>query len=110
MPFHVDPGSLRQRLELEAPDETPDGGGGSERSWVAIATLWASVVPETPGPDVFAERPVGIVHHQVTLRADARVAPRRRFRDGDRLLVIEGTQDPDGRGRWIVCRCREMQS
>lgn len=109
-PFAIDPGALRHRLTLETASEAPDGGGGLARTWTPLATLWAAIEPETPGPDVVAERAVGAVRHRVTLRTHPGVAPRRRFRTGARLLLIDAAVDPDGRGRWLVCRCREVQS
>lgn len=105
----IDPGRLRHRLVLEAPGEMPDGGGGLTRTWTPVATLWAAIKPETPGADVIAEQPAGTVRQRVTVRAHPDIAAQRRFRLGARLLLIDAVTDPDGRGRFFVCRCRETQ-
>lgn len=38
-------GALRDRLTLERPTRTADGGGGASIAWEQLGELWASVQP-----------------------------------------------------------------
>lgn len=107
--FIIDPGELHCLLVLETPVDMPDGAGGAARGWLGVATLWASVVPEAMAPVTDAARPGGLLRYRVTVRRHAQVTAACRFRDGTRILHIDAAADPDGRRRWLVCRCRQVQ-
>lgn len=104
------PGDLRHRLILERPVFQSDGGGGTTRSWQLAATLWGAIAPQSPGQSVEAEQPGGQVNYRVTCRFRGDIKPGQRFRTGQQTLEIYAVVDPDGRKRWIECRCREHQS
>ena len=104
------PGRLRQRLVAERPVFTGDGGGGTARSWEVAATLWGAVTPFSPSQNVDAEQPGGRISYRVTCRFRTDIRPGQRFRTGPQILDIYAVVDPDGRKRWIECRCREHQS
>lgn len=103
-------GQLRHRLILEQPAFASDGGGGTARSWQTAATLWGAVTPLSPASNVDAEQPGGRIGYRVICRYRSDIRPGQRFRDGQRNLDIYAVVDPDGRKRWIDCRCREHQS
>lgn len=97
---------LRHRLTHETPVDTPDGLGGSRRVFVAVAVLWAAMRSEA-APAEIADRPGAVLTHTVTLRGGAEVQPGDRLRLGARLFAVEAVHDPDNRGRWLLCQCRE---
>lgn len=103
-------GQLRHRLVLEQPVFTSDGGGGTTRSWQVTATLWAAVTPMSLAGAADAEQPGGRIGYRVICRYRSDLRPGQRFRDGQQHLDIYAVVDPDGRRRWVECRCREHQS
>jgi SPP1 family predicted phage head-tail adaptor len=96
-----DPGLLNRRLTLEAPVETPDGAGGVTRTYQAVVTLWASVIPVSARSQSEAERLGGAVTHRISLRFTADITTRHRFRDGSRIFRILSLRDRDGRKRFL---------
>lgn len=103
-------GELRSRLVLERPVYIGDGGGSTSRSWQTATSLWGAVVPLAPASGVEAEQPGGRVRYRVTCRYRTDIKTGQRFRLGNRILEIDVVVDPDGRRRWIECRCQERQS
>jgi len=99
-------GEMRHRLVHETPVETPDGQGGVTRSFVAVDALWAAIATSA-APGEIAERPGAVLSHRITMRAPATLQPGDRLRLGARRFLVEAVSDPDGRGRRLVCDCRE---
>jgi len=84
----IDPGSLNRRLTLEAPVETPDGQGGVARSYSAVSTIWASVVPSGARDGFEADARGAVVSHRIVIRRNAAVTLRNRLRDGAAIFHI----------------------
>ena len=103
----LDPGAFTARLVLEAPDETPDGQGGAEIAFTALASLWARIEPVRAGVSEAAGAEPVTITHRVWLRFRADVAAGMRLRKGTRLLDIRACRDPDETRRYIVCDCEE---
>lgn len=102
-------GSLRRRLTLEAPVETPDGAGGVARTWTTVVDLWAAV--EATGADSErdrADRRELAGRYRVTMRWRDGVDGALRLRDGERILRIVGAADPDGGKRHLVVTVEEV--
>lgn len=99
-------GQLRHRLVHETPVETPDGQGGMTRAFLGVDALWGALETRA-APGEMADRPGAVLTHVVTVRAPATVRPGDRLRLGARHLLVEAVSDPEGRGRWLVCDCRE---
>ena len=99
-------GGLRHRLVHETPVDLPDGMGGMTRSFLAVDALWGAI-ETSAGPSEFADRPGAVLTHRVTVRAPAIVEPGDRLRLGARLFLVETVSDPEGRGRRLMCQCRE---
>ncbi|MBS9478829.1 head-tail adaptor protein [Ancylobacter radicis] len=98
--------ALRHRLVHETPLETPDGQGGVTRIFLAVDALWGAI--ETGAtPAEMADRPGAVLAHRVTIRAPATVQPGDVLRLGARRFTVEAVSDPEGRGRRLVCECRE---
>ncbi|TCK31296.1 head-tail adaptor [Ancylobacter aquaticus] len=99
-------GALRHRLVQETPVETPDGLGGVTRAFLAVDALWGAVATRGAAAEV-ADRPGAVLSHTITVRAPATLQPGDRLRLGARHFLVEVVSDPDGRGRFLVCDCRE---
>jgi len=99
---------LNRRLVLEAPVRTPDGAGGFSESWAVLGEVWAEVNARTGRERAVAGGPVSAVGYRIVVRAapvDAasRPLPEQRFREGERLFVIQAVADGDPTGRYLTC-------
>jgi SPP1 family predicted phage head-tail adaptor len=101
------PGELRDRLVLEQAVETPDGAGGVSRTYAAVATLWAALVPVAARGEVDADSLAADVTHRVVLRFRSDVTTRHRLRAGARIFRIVALRDQDGRGRFLEIDAEE---
>ena len=64
-------GALNRRLELEAPVETGDAAGGVVRTYEAVATLWAQVMPVSARSDIAGDHLGAVLRHRIILNFDA---------------------------------------
>ncbi|MGE3144751.1 MAG: phage head closure protein [Pseudorhodoplanes sp.] len=97
-----DPGKLDRRLTLEEPAEIADGAGGVTRSYQAVATLWAQVVPVSARGTVDAERPGAVATNRIRILSLSDIGTRHRLREGNAIYRIVALHDPDGRGRFLL--------
>jgi SPP1 family predicted phage head-tail adaptor len=97
---------LTERLTLEEPVRTPDGGGGADLSWETVAELWAHVRPITGDERLRHDQLAGRLTHRVTIRRRAGVVPAMRFTQGPRIYEIVAVLDT-ARRAWLDCLCEE---
>ncbi len=102
-----DPGTLRRRLALQAPVETPDGAGGVARGYETVATLWAEVTPASARESVEAGKLGQTITHRIALRFSADITPQHRLRDGARIFRIVSLRDRAGRKRFLDISAEE---
>ncbi|TAK49745.1 MAG: head-tail adaptor protein [Xanthobacteraceae bacterium] len=103
----LNPGSLKTRLALEAPAETPDGQGGVVRSHAVMTTIWAAVTPLSSRQDEAAAAAGAVVTHRIVIRSNFEVTLRHRLREGDRIYRIVAIRDQhDRRYREILAELR----
>lgn len=101
-------GALRRRLRIEAPQRSPDGGGGAVVDWQLVAEVWARIAPVSGRERAYAEQIAAEVSHRITIRYRGDVEPRMRLCADDRVFAIEAVFDPDERRRRLVCLAREQ--
>ena len=102
-------GRMRHRLTLEAPVESDDGAGGRSLAWTAIATVWGAI-EEVSGQEAAPEEAeIELRRLRITVRASVEIRASRRFVAGDRIIDILGVRDAEGRGRYLLCDCRERR-
>jgi SPP1 family predicted phage head-tail adaptor len=99
-------GSLRERLTLEQPVRTPDGGGGASISWQPVAELWAHVRPVTGDERLDHDQVAGRLTHRVWIRDRPGVVPAMRFRQGARIYEIVAVLRSPHRTH-LMCLCEE---
>jgi SPP1 family predicted phage head-tail adaptor len=103
----TDPGKLNRRLVLEEPVLMPDGAGGIIRTYQALTTLWAAVVPVAASETVMADGATIMVTHRITIRGGPEVTLRHRFRWGARVFQVAALRDRDGDGRFVEIAAEE---
>ena len=98
--------ALRERLVLEQPVRTPDGGGGASVTWELVAELWAHVRPISGDERLRHDQLAGRLTHEVWLRYRPGVTPAMRFRQGTRVYEIVAVLEAQRRSR-LQCLCEE---
>jgi head-tail adaptor len=93
----IDPGRLKTRLVIEAPDEADDGQGGVARNYSAVATVWAAVLPARMTHAVEADADGALVHLRIVLRSGFALTLRHRFIDGTKIYRITALREIDER-------------
>lgn len=102
-----DPGKLNRRLVLEEPVIVPDGAGGVIRTYQALATLWAALIPVSAGNVLVADGAGVTVTHRIAIRSGPEVTTRHRFRWGARVFQVVALRDRDGEGRFLEIEAEE---
>ena len=100
-------GSLRYRVQIEAPVRAPSSGGGATINWIEVATVWGSFAPVSGREAVIGNTLVGRSLHDVTIRYRDDINPSMRFVIDGRQLDIKVIADLDGRHQWLICQCEE---
>ena len=98
--------TLRERVTLERPVRTPDGGGGAGVTWETVAALWAHVAPITGEERLRHDQLAGRLTHEVFIRYRPGVLPAMRFRLEDRIFDIVAVVEVERRTR-LKCLCEE---
>jgi len=103
----TDIGELNRRLTLQAPVDTPDGAGGSTRSYADVTTLWAKVEPVSARSDIVAANAGATVTHRIVIRRGPDVTTRHRFAEGARIYRVVAVRDEDASRRFRVIHAEE---
>ncbi len=104
----ADIATLRRRMTIETPVETPDGAGGASLSFSPLVTVWAGL-EWLGGEERWREGGFEQAGRwRITMRWRSGVTAGMRLRDGTRLFDIRAAADPDGGGRRLVCLCEEI--
>lgn len=103
---------LNRHLVLETPERAADGSGGFTESWTALGSMWAEVSARTGRERAEAGVLVSSVAYRIIVRgalygAAARPKPEQRFREGDRVFVIQAVAERDPEGRYLTCFATE---
>jgi SPP1 family predicted phage head-tail adaptor len=99
-------GSLSERLTLEQPVRTADGGGGAGVVWETVAELWAHPRPMSGDERLAHDQLAGRLTHEVRIRYRAGVTPAMRFRQDARIYQIVAVLEAERRA-WLKCLCEE---
>jgi SPP1 family predicted phage head-tail adaptor len=86
-------GDLNRRVVLEAPSETEDGAGGVTRAYVAIATVWAQIVPHAMRAEVSAQSLGAAQFVRIVLRRRDGITTAHRLREGERIYRIVAARE-----------------
>ncbi len=90
-------GRLRQRVTIQSPVGTPDGGGGNVRTWSSVTTVGAEVLPVNGGEAFRAGIANATQFYRVTIRFREDVTPIHRLLWKGTPLNIRTIGDPTNR-------------
>jgi SPP1 family predicted phage head-tail adaptor len=76
------PGELNRRLVLLAAVESADGAGGVTRSFSAVTTLWAQVLPQSARAEIAAGSLGAALRATIVIRYRDDVTTRHQLQDG----------------------------
>ncbi|MEQ8825475.1 MAG: phage head closure protein [Filomicrobium sp.] len=100
-------GNLRQRIAIEEPVRTSDGGGGAEETWGLVAEVWAQIRPLNGSERAEADGLAGKVTHEIILRYRSGLRPDMRFVYQGRVFDIRAVLDLEERRRFLRCFVEE---
>lgn len=101
-------GTLTDRVQLRRRESVSDGGGGGhERLYVPIASLWARVRSLSGRQGTNADGRMVAISHSVVMRFRTDVAPGDRLIYRGRNLDVVSTADLNGRRAYLACACSE---
>ncbi|WP_227267845.1 head-tail adaptor protein [Roseobacter weihaiensis] len=103
---------LSRRLILEAPERVGDGSGGFVIEWQTLGLLWAQIVPRTGRETATSGAAISQMSYRIIVRGAPsgsieRPKPEQRFREGDRLFLIQAVAEEDPEGRYLACFATE---
>jgi len=107
-PISYDPGALTHRLTLERRNESPDGCGGTDVTWSAVASIWGVVKPHRAIAFDRADQTDEELTHTITCRFRNDVASGWRLTMDERTFDVVTVHDPDERRRYIELQTREQ--
>ncbi|MBG0810584.1 phage head closure protein [Methylosinus sp. H3A] len=102
-------GEMRLRMSLEAAVDTPDDSGAMTRSYVPVGDLWVMLSPLSADAQFVAERQEQAVEWIAHIRWRSDVTNEMRLVAGARRLRVKSVHDPDGRRRFLLCRCEDIE-
>lgn len=102
---------FKERVTIQQMTTTPDGGGGVNETWGALAEVWAAVEPLNGAERWKAEQLQSLITHRVVIRyrPDITVQMRMRLLYGARILEITGITDPEERHEYLELMCEERR-
>ncbi|XDA96558.1 head-tail adaptor protein [Sulfitobacter sp. LCG007] len=103
---------LNRKLVLEHPEIHPDGAGGYDSAWVVKGFLWGEITARTGREQAQGGAPVSRMNFRIVVRAAPygapdRPQPQQRFREGDRIFLIEAVAEEDADNRYLTCFATE---
>jgi len=100
-------GTLTDRVQLRRRESLGDGGGGHERIFVPLNSVWARVRSLTGRQGTNADGRAVAISHSVVLRFRSDIAPGDRIVYRGRNLDVVSTADLNGRRAYLSCACSE---
>ena len=82
------PGRMKTRLVIEAPDERDDGQGGVVGGHAPVASIWAAVMPDSVQHGGEADADGAVVRVRIVLRSGQALTLRHRLVDAGRIYRI----------------------
>ena len=90
----TDPGSLDRRITIQQATEAQDSKGQPIKTWAALATVWAEVIP-VGGSEIFQARQVGaetVAKFRIRYRSDIERKMRVVY-DSDNYDITDASED-----------------
>lgn len=100
-------GTLTDRVQLKRRESLADAGGGHERVYVPLNTVWARVRSLSGRQGTNADGQAVAISHSVVLRFRSDVGPGDRIVYRGRNLDVVSAADVNGRRAYLSCACSE---
>lgn len=101
-------GTLTDRVQLRRRESLAETGGGHERIYVPVSSLWARVRSLSGRQGLNADGRAVAISHSVVLRFRSDVSPGDRIVYRGRNLDVVSTADLNGRRAYLSCACSEI--
>jgi len=102
-------GALRQLITLEAPNDALDDNGGVVRTYAAVTTIHARILPKNVDMIFQGDSQDENVTHEIMFRSWPGLKGDMRFRLGTRVFQILGFDDFDEKGITTRALCQEIR-
>jgi SPP1 family predicted phage head-tail adaptor len=102
-------GELTRRVVIQSFTDVDDGGGGSERTWSTVATVWAKIEPGTGREFLAAQQVTPELSHLLTIRYRTDVTAKCRAVYGSQVFAIHTVADVDAKHERLVLTCEQLQ-
>lgn len=99
-------GGLSQRGVIQTHTSTPDGAGGSVKSWSNTATVWMRIQPLAGQEQLAGMQIQDKVSHKITMRYRALTTAQRILHKGI-AYNIRAILDEEGRERKLTVMCEQ---
>ena len=100
-------GTLTDRVQLKSRQSLGDGGGGHERIFVPLNSVWARVRSLGGRQGTSADGQAVAISHSVVLRFRTDIGPGDRIIYRGRNLDVVSAADLNGRRAYLSCACSE---
>jgi SPP1 family predicted phage head-tail adaptor len=103
----MNPGTLRNRLELQQSDPIEDSGGGYEPNYSTIAIVRANRKAASSAAVFRAQQAQYEISHTIQLRK-RHITKGMRFKEGERIYEIQHIRPSDDRETMLTVECLEV--
>jgi len=100
-------GKMRHKVEVQAPVNSSDGGGGSTRTWSTVSTRWAKISPKGGNESYRQAQVQETLTLEITIRWLENIGTNYRLKYGSRIFNIKNLRNIEERSRYIVMQCEE---
>lgn len=104
----LDPGSMRDLLQIERPVKTRNSFGEDVVTWTLVATVWANVRAMSGAEMERVQQRWALARFKVRTWYMAGIEREYRILWGTRVLDILDAEDPGGLQRELVMTCQEF--
>ncbi len=88
-------GVIAERITLQRPVDTPDGGGGFVRVWQDVQEMWAQILLRAQDERRYGGHVAGVNRYDILVRRDGAIPLDARVRWREHLLAIVAVEhDP----------------
>ena len=102
-------GSLRDRVQIQRKDVSALSSGGSEVTFVPLATVWARVHQISERAGEISDGRGARISHSVVMRFRSDIATGDRLVYRGRALEVIAAEDLNGRRAYLNCSCTETR-
>lgn len=100
-------GKMRHRVEIQAPVNTTDTGGGSTRTFSTVSTRFANVQP-VKGVESYRQGQVQeTLSYKVVMRHTDEIGTNYRLKFGSKILNIRHLRNEHQRDKFTILECEE---